>query len=102
MGAVLLVTSILVLFPFFRRPRLCLRAILVGCVAGIPLGLIPSLAVIEGCPVVLPEGMSCPGDYPAEQLGLILGLLSLPLWQGAFACCFALGFPKPAAGRSSR
>lgn len=41
LGAVLLVTSIVVLFPFFRRPRLCLRAILVGCVGGFPLASSP-------------------------------------------------------------
>lgn len=43
LGAVLLVTSIVVLFPFFRRPRLCLRAILVGCVGGFPFGFFPPL-----------------------------------------------------------
>jgi hypothetical protein len=94
LAAALHVIAILVLFAFFRRPRLCLRAILVGGVAGIPIGLLRPAEIVEGCPVVLPEGLSCPAPGSAEMLGGVVGLLSVPLWQGAFAYCFARGFPR--------
>ncbi len=66
-GAALLVLSIAVLFPFFRRPRLCLATILVGGASG---ALLVAIDLVDS------------------------GLVLFPLWQAAFAFCFALGFPE--------
>ena len=67
LGALLLVLSILVLFPFFRRPGLCLATILVGGATGALLAF-------------------------ADVVETLFALF--PPWQGAFALCFALGLPR--------
>lgn len=72
-GAAVLVLSILVLFPFFRRLGLSLVTILVGGAAGALLAL-------------------------ADMMDSVLVLF--PIWQAAFALCFALGFPKARSGEN--
>lgn len=66
LGAALLVIAMSALFAFFRRPGLCLATALAGGATG---ALFPLLGIADS------------------------GLVLFPPWQGAFALCFALGFP---------
>jgi len=103
LGAVLLVTSIVVLLSLLSQAASLSAGDPGWLRGGISVGFFPPLAeLFPPCPIALPEGLSCPSPDAAATLGLVVSLLSVSLWQGAFAYCFALGFPNPAADQSSR